>query len=83
MCWIKAGMLDFCLEMVNKYFDDAHEKFGEMLHEQGYASDAEKLQIEILHERSRFIGEEHPDYGRRDRCGSIRNSISDFWVELQ
>ena len=48
-------------EIVNKYFDDAHEKFGGMLYEQGYASDAEKLQIQVLHERSRTIGEEHPD----------------------
>ena len=30
-------------EMVDKYFDDAHEKLGKMLEEQGYNSDAEKF----------------------------------------
>ena len=30
-------------EMVDKYFDDAHEKFGRLLREQGFDSEAEKL----------------------------------------
>ena len=48
-------------EMVDNYFDDAHEKFGRMLNEQGYASDAEKFQILVLDIRSRTLGEEHLD----------------------
>ena len=47
-------------EMVDKYFDDAHEKFGSMLREQGYESEAEKLQIQVLDARSRILGEEDP-----------------------
>ena len=46
---------------VVEYFDDAHEKFGILLTEQGYDSDAEKFQILLLDERSRTLGEEHPD----------------------
>ena len=30
-------------EMVYKYFDDAHKKFGRLLREQGFDSEAEKL----------------------------------------
>ena len=48
-------------EMVDNYFDDAHEKFGRMLSEQGYADEAEKFQIQVLDVRSRTLGEEHPD----------------------
>jgi tetratricopeptide (TPR) repeat protein len=48
-------------EMVDKYFDDAHEKIGRMLREQGYDREAEKFQILVLDARSRTLGEEHPD----------------------
>jgi hypothetical protein len=48
-------------EMVDKYFDDAHEKFGRMLREQGYENEAQKFQILVLNTRSRTLGEEHPD----------------------
>ena len=48
-------------EMVDRYFDDAHEKFGRLLREQGYDHEAEKFQIHILDVRSRTLGEEHPD----------------------
>ena len=48
-------------EMVDSYFDDAHEKFGRLLKEQGYESEAEKLQIQVLDARSRTFGEEHLD----------------------
>jgi len=49
-------------EMVDKYFDDAHEKFGRMLSEQGYAGEAEKFQILVLDVRSRTpLGEKHQD----------------------
>ena len=46
-------------EMNNRYFDDAHEKFGRILSEQGYVSEAEKIQIQVLDERSRSLGEGH------------------------
>jgi hypothetical protein len=48
-------------EMFDRYFDDAHEKFGRLLREQGYESEAEKFQIEVLAVRSRILAEEHPD----------------------
>ncbi|KIK04755.1 hypothetical protein K443DRAFT_645534 [Laccaria amethystina LaAM-08-1] len=48
-------------EMVDKYFDDADEKIGRMLKEQGYDSEAKKFQILILDARGRILGEEHPD----------------------
>ena len=48
-------------KMVDKYFDDAHEKFGRMLKEQGYHSEAEKFQILMLDARNRILAEEHPD----------------------
>jgi hypothetical protein len=47
-------------EMVERYLDDAHEKFGRLLMEQGYYSEAEKFQIQLLDARSRTLGEEHP-----------------------
>ena len=47
-------------EMDNMYYDDAYEKFGRMLSEQGYDSEAEKFQIQVLDARSRSLGEEHP-----------------------
>ena len=47
-------------EMVDMYFDDAHEKFGRLLSEQGYESEAEKFQVLVLDVRSRTLGEEHP-----------------------
>jgi hypothetical protein len=47
-------------QMDDRYFDDAHKKFGRMLSEQGYDSEAEKFQFQMLGERSRTLGEEHP-----------------------
>ena len=41
------------------YFDDAYERFGHLLFEQGYPSEALKLQQEILDMRSKALGEEH------------------------
>ena len=46
-------------EVVDRYFDDAHEKFGRLLMEQGYNSEAEKFQIQVWHARSRTLGKEH------------------------
>ena len=51
---VKKGMGD-------RYFDDAHEKLGKMLSEQGYDCEAKNFQIQVLNERSRIHGEEHPD----------------------
>jgi len=48
-------------EIVDRYFDDAHEKFGGLLMEQGYDIEAEKFHIQVLDVRSRTLGEEHPD----------------------
>jgi len=46
-------------KMVERYFDDAHEKFGRLLREQGYYGEAGKFQIEVLDARSRTLGQEH------------------------
>jgi hypothetical protein len=48
-------------DMVDRYFDDAHEKFGRLLMEQGYYIEAEKFHIQVLEARSRTLGEEYPD----------------------
>ena len=46
--------------MVERYFDDAHVKYGRLLKEQGYNSEAGMFQIQVLDARSRTLGEEHP-----------------------
>ena len=46
-------------KMIERYFDDAHEKFGRLLSEQGYYSEALKFQVEVLDARRRALGEEH------------------------
>ena len=43
------------------YLDDAYAKFGDLLQKQGYAKEAEILQIKVLETRSRILGVEHPD----------------------
>ena len=47
-------------EIVDRYFDDAHEKFGRLLSEQGYDSEAVMFQIQVVDMRNRLLGEEHP-----------------------
>ena len=42
------------------YFDDSYEKFGWLLNEQGYSSEAEIVEIQVLDARRRIIGEKHP-----------------------
>ena len=49
------------IQYSHSYFDDAYEKFGWLLHEQGYSSEAEKLQIQVLNARTNILGEEHED----------------------
>ena len=44
----------------NNYFDDAYEKFASLLTGQGYAREAKKLMIKVLHARNLVLGEEHP-----------------------
>ena len=58
--------------MDDRYFDDAHKKFGRMLSEQGYDSEAEKFQIQALDARSRNCGEEHP--GTISAMGDLANT---------
>jgi hypothetical protein len=43
------------------YFNDAHEKFWELLREQGYASEAEILIFQVVYARNRSLGAKHPD----------------------
>ena len=42
------------------YLDDAYEKFGDLLREQGYTKEAEMLQIKVLDRRNEVLGVEHP-----------------------
>ena len=49
------------IQYSNNYLDDAYEKFGLLLSEQGYSSEAEKLEIQVLDARKKIFGEEHPD----------------------
>jgi hypothetical protein len=48
-------------ETVISYMDDAYEKFGRLLREQGYSKEAETLEIEVLDERTKILGVEHLD----------------------
>ena len=43
------------------YLDNAYTKFGWLLQEQGYSSEAKKLQLQVLEFRNRVLGVEHPD----------------------
>ena len=43
------------------YMDDAYEKFGMLLSEQGYSKEAETLQIKVLDERNNNLGVKHPN----------------------
>ena len=43
------------------YMDDAYAKFGRLLREQGYLKEAETLEIEVLDNRNKILGAEHPD----------------------
>ena len=49
------------IQYSNNYFDDSYEKFGFLLSEQGYSSEAEKLKIQVWDARNKLLGEEHPD----------------------
>jgi len=42
------------------YLDDAYEKFGMLLQEQGYFKEAETLENKVLDIRNRILGVEHP-----------------------
>ena len=46
-------------EMVERDFNDANEKIGRLLREQGYTSEAAEFQIQVLDKRSRTLGEKH------------------------
>ena len=43
------------------YLDDADDKFGMLLREQGYFKEAETLENKVLDTRNRILGVEHPD----------------------
>ena len=43
------------------YLDDAYDKFGMLLHEQGYYKEAENLTNKLLDTRNRILGVQHPD----------------------
>ena len=49
------------IQYSNNYFDDAYEKFGWLLDEQGYSNEAEKLEIQVLNARKKILGEDHPE----------------------
>jgi tetratricopeptide (TPR) repeat protein len=42
------------------YLDDAYDKFGMLLEEQGYFKEAETLNSKVLDTRNRILGVEHP-----------------------
>jgi tetratricopeptide (TPR) repeat protein len=45
----------------DQYFDDTHEKFGWLLREQGYSTEAQELDVQVLDARERVLGIEHID----------------------
>jgi len=61
---VRANMGYFTSEgnqNIVSYMDDAYAKFGRLLKEQGYAREAEHLQIKVLDTRNKILGVEHPD----------------------
>jgi hypothetical protein len=60
----------------NNYFDDAYEKFGWLLREQGYSSEAKKLEIQVLNARKKILGEEHP--ATISAMGNLASTYSDL-----
>ena len=46
-------------EAGDSYFDDAYERFGLLLLEQGYPSEASKLEEQVLDLRSNVLGKDH------------------------
>jgi tetratricopeptide (TPR) repeat protein len=54
------GMIEKDQTTIN-YLDDAYSKFGLLLQEQGYLSEAKKLQFQVLELRNRVLGVKHPD----------------------
>jgi tetratricopeptide (TPR) repeat protein len=44
-----------------RYLDDAYDKFGMLLQEQGYFKEAETLEHKVLDKRNRILGLEHLD----------------------
>jgi tetratricopeptide (TPR) repeat protein len=49
------------IQYTNTYFDDTYEKFGRLLNEQGYSSEAEEMEIQVLNTRKKILGQEHPN----------------------
>ena len=45
----------------DNYFDDGYEKFGWLLEEQGYSTEAEDLQVQVLNVRKRVLGVDNLD----------------------
>ena len=61
---IRANMEHFRSESNENgasYLDDAYDKFGMLLQEQGYFKEAETLKNKVLDTRKRILGVEHPD----------------------
>ena len=56
------------------YLDDAYAKFGDLLQKQGYAKEAEVLQVKVLDTRNEIPGVEHPDVIR-----AMANLASTNW----
>ena len=48
-------------QQIISYIDDAYDKFGRLLREQGYSKEAETLDIKVLRKRTKILGMEHPD----------------------
>ena len=48
-------------QKTNNYFDDSCGKFGWLLQEQGYSSEAKELQVQVVNARKRVLGVENPD----------------------
>ena len=60
---VRANMEYFKSEgnqKVINYMDDAYEKFGRLLREQGYSKEAETLEMKVLDTRDKIFGVEHP-----------------------
>ena len=61
---IRANM-EYCRSESNEngvgYLDDAYEKFGMLLREQGYFKEAETLSKKVVDTRNRIVGGEHTD----------------------
>ena len=65
------------------YLDDAYAKFEDLLQNQGYAKEAEILQIKVLATRNRILGVERPDRMRAMASLAFTSQMLEKYIEAE